>query len=298
VVGRLYPFALADELLVEDSTDRFVLGISKRGRLGNLGWARQPAPQTLEGDDVEIETHAVGLNFRDIMSSMGLMQTPEEGFGLEGSGVVLRVGPGVKHLAAGNKVFFMRRNCFSSHVTIPENMCEKLGDGLSSVDAATMPAVFITVVYSLLHVGGLRKGQSILIHSACGGVGLAAIQIARMVGAEIYTTVGSEDKVQHLMTNFRIPRGRIFNSRNTSFVEDVMRETGGKGVDLALNSLSGELLHATWRCVAEFGKMVEIGKRDIIGSGKLDMDVFLANRSYCCVDVDQLCSKKPELCKE
>jgi NADPH:quinone reductase-like Zn-dependent oxidoreductase len=100
------------------------------------------------------------------------------------------------------------------------------------------------------------------------------------------------------MTNFGIPRNRIFNSRNTSFVEDVMRETGGKGVDLALNSLSGELLHATWRCVAEFAKMVEIGKRDIIGSGKLDMDVFLANWSYCCVDVDQLCFKRPELCKE
>jgi NADPH:quinone reductase-like Zn-dependent oxidoreductase len=119
-----------------------------------------------------------------------------------------------------------------------------------------------------------------------------------MVGAEIYTTVGNDEKVQYLMNTFGLPRNRIFNSRNTSFVEDVMRETGGEGVDLALNSLSGELLHATWKCVANFGKLVEIGKRDLIGSGKLDMQPFLGNRSYCCVDLNQISQAKPSLCKE
>jgi NADPH:quinone reductase-like Zn-dependent oxidoreductase len=119
-----------------------------------------------------------------------------------------------------------------------------------------------------------------------------------MLGAEIYVTVGSEVKVNYLMDTFGIPRNRIFNSRNDTFVEGVFRETGGVGVDLVLNSLSGELLHATWRCVAEFGKMVEIGKRDLLGSGKLDMDVFMANRSYCCVDMDQMCSKRRSICKE
>ena len=90
------------------------------------------------------------------------------------------------------------------------------------------------------------------------------------------------------MTTFNIPRNRIFNSRDESFVEGILKETNGEGVDLALNSLSGELLHATWRCVAPFGKMVEIGKRDLLGFGKLDLNTFLANRSYCCVDVDLL----------
>ena len=106
------------------------------------------------------------------------------------------------------------------------------------------------------------------------------------MGAEIYATVGSEDKVQFLMKTFNIPRHRIFNSRDDSFVEGIMRETNHNGVDLVLNSLSGELLHATWECVAPFGKMVEIGKRDLIGFGKLDMNVFLANRTYSCVDAD------------
>ena len=204
----------------------------------------------------------------------------------------------MKGLSVGDKVFFMGRNCFSIHVTMSENMFEKLVGGPSFVDAATMPAVFITVVYSLFNVSDLRKGQSILIHSARGGAEIAVIQPARMVGAEIYTTVGSEEKVQHLMENFGIPRNRIFHFRNTSFVKDVMRETAGKGVDLALNLLSGELLHTIWRCVVEFGKMIEIGKRHIIGAGKLDMDVFPANRSYCCVDFEQLRLKKPDLCKE
>lgn len=139
--------------------------------------------------------------------------------------------------------------------------------------------------------------QSVLIHSACGGVGLAAIQLAQMIGAEVYATVGTEQKVSHLMSNFGIPKNRIFNSRDESFVEGIMLQTQRSGVDVVLNSLSGELLHATWQCVAPFGKMVEIGKRDLLGFGKLDMSVFLANRSYCCVDADALREKPAMVCR-
>ena len=119
-----------------------------------------------------------------------------------------------------------------------------------------------------------------------------------MVGAQIYATAGNNEKVEYLMKTFSLPRNRIFNSRDTSFLVDLMRETNGRGVDLALNSLSGELLHATWTCVAQFGKLIEIGKRDLLGAGKLDMSPFLDNRSYCCVDLDQLCNLKPAICKE
>jgi len=117
-----------------------------------------------------------------------------------------------------------------------------------------------------------------------------------MLGAEIYATVGNDEKVQYLMDNFNLPRNRIFNSRNASFLTDLMRETEGRGVDLVLNSLSGELLHASWQCVAESGKMIEIGKRDLLGAGKLNMDGFLANRSYCCVDLGEICFKRPAIC--
>jgi NADPH:quinone reductase-like Zn-dependent oxidoreductase len=114
-----------------------------------------------------------------------------------------------------------------------------------------------------------------------------------MLKAEIFVTVSTEEKVTFLVDKMNVSRNRIFSSRNTSFVDGIMRETQGRGVDLALNSLSGELLHETWRCIAEFGTMVEIGKRDILGAGKLDMDVFIANRSYCCVDLDQIVAQKP-----
>ena len=97
------------------------------------------------------------------------------------------------------------------------------------------------------------------------------------------------------MDTFELPRDRIFNSRNASFLQDIMRVTNGRGVDVVLNSLSGELLHASWQCVAEFGKMVEIGKRDFIGRGKLMMDVFEAYRSFFVVDLDQICADKPEI---
>lgn len=139
--------------------------------------------------------------------------------------------------------------------------------------------------------------QSILIHSACGGVGIAAIQVSRMLGADIYVTVGNEEKVQYLMTEFGIPRSRIFNSRDSSFLTDVLRETQGRGVDYVLNSLSGELLHASWQCVAEFGTLLEIGKRDLIGHGKLAMDVFEANRSYSGIDLGLVIERKPRLTK-
>jgi NADPH:quinone reductase-like Zn-dependent oxidoreductase len=139
--------------------------------------------------------------------------------------------------------------------------------------------------------------ESILVHSACGGVGLAAIQIARMCGARIYATVGTDQKVDHLVENFGLPRSSIFSSRDESFVEGLMQATKGEGVDLVLNSLSGELLHASWRCVAEFGTMVEIGKRDILGAGKLDMSPFLHNRSYSCVDLEGIRTQRPDWCK-
>lgn len=126
---------------------------------------------------------------------------------------------------------------------------------------------------------------------------MAALQLAKMTGAEIYTTVGSEKKVQYLMATFGLPRNRIFNSRDASFVEGIKRETGGQGVDLALNLLSGDLLHATWECIAEFGKMVEIGERDLIAAGKLDLKSFLGGRSYSGVSLDALMARRQPMVK-
>ncbi|KAH0435679.1 polyketide synthase [Colletotrichum camelliae] len=307
-VGRIYPFSLKSELS-EPASERKVgfsddsrvsLSMTKPGRLTTLHWANNSGndEQTLEGDDVEVQIFAAGLNFKDVLGALGVVPYPEAGLGLEGGGVVRRVGPQVKDLQPGDRIMFLADGAFSSHVVTPERLCEKIPADLSFEDAATMPAVFATAVCSLFNIGGLRKGQSVLIHSAAGGVGLAAMQLATMAGAEIYATVGNEDKAMYLVDAFGLPRNRVFNSRDASFVDGLMKETNGRGVDLALNSLSGELLHATWRCVAEFGKLVEIGKRDFLGGGKLDMDVFLGSRSYCCFYLDAEMARRQSLVKE
>ncbi|KAJ5740086.1 Acyl transferase/acyl hydrolase/lysophospholipase [Penicillium manginii] len=295
-VGRYHSFPAHEEILSSRVSDSISLQTSKIGRLSALNWADQET-QALGAMEVEIDIHATGLNFKDVLSAMGIVETQENGFGLEASGIVRRVGQKVKDLTPGDRVMILSSCLFGTRVVVPADVCERIPGGLSFEDAATMPCVFATALYSIFDVGNLQKGQSILIHSACGGVGIAAIQLAQMIGAEIFATVGNDDKVKFLMENFGLRRNRIFNSRDTSFVNDVMRETNGDGVDMALNSLSGELLHATWTCIAEFGKMVEISKRDLIGTGKLDMRPFLANRSYCCVDLDQICRKRSKITK-
>ncbi|KAI1099372.1 fatty acid synthase S-acetyltransferase [Jackrogersella minutella] len=294
-VGRLIPFALKDELLIYEPSDKAVLDVGTPGRLNTLHWIRQPR-EDIRSNEVEIEIHSAGLNFRDILVGLGIVELPKRQFGLEAAGIVIRTGADVKNFSVGDRVCCLKKHAYSTYLVSPDIFCARLPDRLSFDEAASMMMPYVTAIHSLVNVGRLEKGQSVLIHSACGGVGLAAIQISQMLGADIYATVGNEEKVQFLVNNYHIPRSKIFNSRNDSFVEGVMRGTKGEGVDVVLNSLSGELLHATWTCVADFGTMVEIGKRDLIGKGKLDMNTFLANRSYCCVDIDQFW-KKPATMK-
>lgn len=199
---------------------------------------------------------------------------------------ISRVRPKVTRLAVGDRVVGLASNLLSTVTTSPETYYEKLPKHVSFVKGASSALVFVTAIYSLRNVGRLTKGQSVLIHSGAGGVGLAAMQVTRMLGAKIFTIVSSEEKVQYLIDTYGLPRNRNFNSRDASFVDDVLRKTGQRGVDVVLNSLARELLHETWKCVAAWGTMVEIGKRDLLGNARLDMVPFLANRNYCCFNMD------------
>ncbi|KAF3480038.1 uncharacterized protein GIQ15_07014 [Arthroderma uncinatum] len=293
-VNRFFPLSSASEAAVVETTKDARLTIAQPGRLNTLYWGGE-IMNIPQGDEVQVEIHAAGLNFRDVLVAMGIIELPTPTFGYEATGIVRRVGPKAEKLGVGDRVALTGVAVFASTVTTTEKLCERLPDELDFTDGATMPLVYATAIYSLINVGRLEKGQSILIHSGCGGVGLAAIQLARMIGAEVYTTVSSEKKIEHLVREFGISKDHIFDSRSVSFEGDLLRETNGRGVDLALNSLSGELLHATWRCIAKWGTLVEIGKRDLLGAGKLNMEVFLANRSYRCVDIDQMCKERPEM---
>lgn len=282
---------------VTHNCQRKQLTVGRPGILQSLHW-KQDESTELKGDCVEVEIRVVGLNFRDVLTSMGVIETLGRGPGHESSGIVRKVRPDTKYLKEGDRVVCCSDGSFSTTTSTTEMCCAKIPDGLSFLDAATIPVVYSTAIYGLTDIAKLAQGQTVLIHSAAGGVGIAAIQIAQMIGAEIFCTVSSQEKVDFVSQSFNIPRNRIFYSRDTSFLSEILRETYGKGVDVVLNSLSGELLHASWNCVAEFGTMVEIGKRDLLGHGKLSMNPFLDNRTFAGVDLSQVCGCKPAIIHE
>ncbi|OHW95298.1 polyketide synthase [Colletotrichum incanum] len=312
--GRYYAFSLSNELIETTNalaaagstspwqsarkSTRKRLKIDKPGRMETLRWVEEPVFEVLDENAVEVEPYYVGINFRDVAMANGLLKLPEEslsGFGAECAGVVTRTGKGVEGLFVGDCVMALAAGgCLSTRVVLPALQVAKVPRHMSLEEAASIPACFSTVWKALCDIGRLESGQTILIHSACGGVGLAAVQVCRLIGAEIYATVSSPDKVEHLVHAWDIPRRRIFDSRSATFYAGVMCETGGKGVDLVLNSLSGSLLNTSWKCVAPFGKLIELGKRDIAAAGKLDMQPFLQNRSYICVNMAQIIREKPE----
>ncbi|KAJ0414376.1 hypothetical protein BJY00DRAFT_321073 [Aspergillus carlsbadensis] len=271
------------------------LSIGSVGHLDTIQWV--PTPSTTDPlgvGEVDVDVAYVGLNFRDLLVLLGYVGAVEE-CGLEASGVVREVGPGVPGLQPGDRVSIIRTGLCRTRERLSHQLVTVLPDEVSLEDAATMGVVYMTALYSLINVGNLQKGQSVLIHSAAGGVGIAAIHICQMIGAKIYATVGTNDKRDYLTESLQIPPERIFNSRDSSFLPSLMQATDGRGVDLVLNSLAGHLLHASWQCVAPHGKMIELGKRDFLTHGVLDMSPFLMNRSFTGVDLMGVLTERPEI---
>ncbi|KAL4901000.1 hypothetical protein BDW74DRAFT_182333 [Aspergillus multicolor] len=295
-VGRFHwytvPNALRKAAPVEPDTKALL--IQKRGLLQSLHWSGQPL-SALADDEVQVQVKAVGLNFTDVLIAMGLVHGVDalgngfDTFGLEGAGYVSKIGAEIDHVRPGDRVMILGTSStgLATQVQRPGKFTLRIPNSLSFEDAATMPSVYVTVLLGLVDKAQLEKGQSILIHAAAGGIGIAAIYVSRWIGAKIYCTVGSEEKAQFLVREFGIPRDHIFHSRDTSFYDELMVATDGTGVDCVLNSVSGELLHTTWECVAANGCMVEIGKRDMIGHAQLALDKFEDNRTFFGIDVSR-----------
>ena len=287
------------------------LRIPHPGHLPSLTWTTTTLPTQLPTplppDHVLIQIHSAALNFRDILLATGAIPAPLSGptqLGYEASGTVLRTGttPSAARFRPGDRVLLLSpHSTLTTALALPAALVARIPDAMPLAAAAAAPVCFGTAMHALLGVGRLRPGMSVLVHSACGGVGLAALEVCRMVGGvEVFVTVGSAEKVEWLVGSsgrgegWGVKRERVFSSRDGGFVEGVMRETGGRGVDLVLNSLSGELLHASWGCVAKYGMLVELGKRDLVGAGRLDMAPFLANRTYAGVDLFQYLTERPD----
>ena len=246
--------------------------------------------------EVLVMVKATGVNFKDIMVAMG--QLPEKVLGQECSGIVQGLGSNVHGLKDGDRVCCLVGGAYKTHVRCHISAVSKIPDNYSFARAAALPVVYCTAYHALLNIGRLKKDESVLIHSAAGGVGQAAITLARLVGAKIYLTVSTEDKKALLMELYGIPSDRFFSSRNTLFASGIKRMTNGRGVDLVLNSLSGELLKASWECVAPLGRFIEIGKRDIESHARLSMSPFAGNLMFASIDLGVIATQAKPLLQE
>lgn len=237
----------------------------------------------LAPDEIEVDIKAIGVNFKECLTVLGRVNSDR--LGSEFAGVVRSVGAHCLTLQPGDRVAVCDLDCYRTQIRVAEGQAVKIPDTMSFAEAASVPTAFTTAYYSLIEVARLRKDESVLIHAASGGTGQAAIQIAAYVGAEIFATVGSLQKKELLMEVYNLNEDHIFYSRDTSFADGIKRVTKGKGVDVVLNSLSGDGLRASWDCTAQFGRFLEIGRRDIDSNGRLPMAPFLKNLSFIGVDL-------------
>ncbi|MFI8803995.1 type I polyketide synthase [Micromonospora chalcea] len=236
------------------------LDVTEKGTLENL--ALLPGPEAggeLPAGHVLVGMRASGLNFRDVVLALGMVPD-QEVLGNEGAGVVLGVGPGVADLAPGDRVMGIFSGSFASAAVTDRRLVTRIPDGWSYTDAAAVPVVFLTAWYGLVELARLRAGESVLVHAAAGGVGMAAVQIARHLGAEVYGTAGPGKWPALRDTGF--DDAHLASSRSLDFADEFAHRTGGRGVDVVLNALRGEYVDASLRLLADGGRFVEMGKTD------------------------------------
>ncbi|MEU2560356.1 SDR family NAD(P)-dependent oxidoreductase [Streptomyces longispororuber] len=242
------------------------LGVTGKGTLENLALLPGTDDTEVSGDrplgagEVRVEVRAAGVNFRDVLIALG-MYPGDAVMGTEGAGVVVEVGADVTDLAVGDRVLGLLEAGFGPLAVADARMVARIPEGWSFARAASVPTVFLTAYYALRDLADLQAGESVLVHAAAGGVGMAAVQLARHFGAEVYGTAstGKWDVLREL----GIPDARIASSRTLDFEASVLDDTEGRGVDVVLNSLAREFVDASLRLLPRGGRFVEMGKTDL-----------------------------------
>ena len=233
------------------------------------------------------------------MYAMGILsdEAVENGFagatlGMECAGDVVAVGPDVTGFRIGDPVVCFAPACFATYVTTGTTAVAHRPSGWTCDEAATIPSVFFTVYYALHHLAGLKRGDKVLIHGAAGGVGMAAIQYARYIGAEVFATAGSPQKRDFLRL---LGVEHVLDSRSLEFADRITQITAGEGVDVVLNSLSGAAMRRSLQVLKPFGRFLELGKRDFYEDAKVGLRPFRNNISYHGIDADQLLAERSDL---
>jgi NADPH:quinone reductase-like Zn-dependent oxidoreductase len=264
------------------------LSMGSPGLLDTLQFLEDKEQQSraLGPNEVEVEVKAVGLNFRDILIALGRLN--QTAMGGECAGVVTQVGDACSGIHPGDRVVVCYPDCYKSYLRVDRKAVVEIPDCLSFLEAAALPINYTTAWHSLQEIARVQPGESVLIHSGAGGTGQAAIQVAQYLGANVFATVSTEGKKQLLMDLYNIPEDQIFDSRDMSFARGIKRLTSNRGMDVILNSLSGEGLLASWESIAPFGRFVEIGKKDIYRNRKLPMFPFAKSVTFSVVDVAEM----------
>ncbi|MEO0684735.1 MAG: zinc-binding dehydrogenase, partial [Cyanobacteria bacterium J06649_11] len=281
---------LEENLLSIPENQPFELGISKRGTLENL--ELQPITRHKpQKNEVEIQVQTTGLNFIDVLDALNLLPFERNWFGVECAGEIVAVGDEVKDFQPGDKVIALAPGSFSQFVTTDARMVILKPDNLNFEEAATIPANFLTAYYALNKIAKISTAQRILIHAAAGGTGMAAVKIAQQAGAEVFATA-SPWKWENLEA-MGIKRENIFNSRTLDFAEETIGITQGKGVDIVLNSLSGDFIDKSFAVLKDDGCFLEIGKRDVWSSERVKQ--VKPNSQYSLIDLMSLAQQQPDL---
>jgi acyl transferase domain-containing protein/short-subunit dehydrogenase len=263
------------------------LVLSTPGELDSLAF--QPSTRRAPGQgEVEIKVSATGLNFRDLLVTLGIYPDPAAPLGGECAGTITALGAGVKGLSVGQAVFAMAADSFATYAVAPAAMTVGKPDRLSFEEAAGIAGAFLTACYALGTLARIGPADTVLIHSAAGGVGLAAVELARRAGATVFATAGTEEK-RHYLTSIGIEH--VMDSRTRAFGQQILNATGGRGVNVVLNSLSGDGVESSVRALALDGRFVELGKRDIWSEEAFHQ--VRPQAEYCVVDVAAGCARNP-----
>lgn len=254
---RLEPLVKAAQ---PEVTQRQVLRIETRGNLDNLQLIEERRRAPGRGE-VEIDVRAAGLNFRDVLNALGMYPGDAGRLGSEVSGIVSVVGPGVVDFAVGDPVIAFTGDSISTHAVASSVLTAKLPAGVDFADAVTVPNTYMTAALCFSAAGGLKPGMRILVHAGAGGVGLAAIRLARLSGVEIFATAGSPAKRAFVLHE---GASRVFDSRKAAFADEILAATDGAGVDIVVNSLTGAFIPENFRALCSGGAFVEIGKAEIL----------------------------------
>jgi NADPH:quinone reductase-like Zn-dependent oxidoreductase len=276
------------------------LKIHEPGLLDSLYWADSERHSQMVGaEEVRVEFQYVSLNFKDIMTAMGQLEG-HTAMLLEGSGKVVEVGESLRdQYAVGDSVYATDPDGLATTSVIGKWNLHHIPKKLSIEVATAISIAYATALYSLRNVANLQEGESILIHSGAGAVGQAAITLAQYLKAgRIFVTVGSAEKRALVREHFQIPDENIFSSRGLDFSDQILRKTNGEGVDVVLNSLSGEALQKSCSLLGPFGRFVEIGKKDLVSNARLEMGCLERNATFTTVDLRLLAKRKPAVHQE